>query len=147
MRLPILKEKGKIIMAEKKGIIGEFKEFIMQGNVMDLAVGVVIGAAFTAIVTSLVEDIINPLIGLLGGDSLVDGASSLSYTFANGITMNYGNFIGAIINFLIVGFVLFLVVKAFNKAKNAVEEENPEEEAGPTEVELLGEIKDLLEKK
>ena len=106
-------------MAEKKGFIAEFKEFIMQGNVMDLAVGVVIGAAFTAIVNSLVEDILNPLIGLLGGDALVDGASSLSYTFANGITMNYGNFIGAIINFLIVGLVLFLVVKAFNKARNA----------------------------
>ncbi len=120
----------------------------MQGNVMDLAVGVVIGAAFTAIVNSLVEDIINPLIGLLGGDALVDGASSLSYTFANGITMNYGNFIGAIINFLIVGLVLFLVVKAFNKARNNKKADEAEEEpAGPTEVELLGEIKDLLEKK
>lgn len=134
-------------MAEKKGIIAEFKEFIMQGNVMDLAVGVVIGAAFTAIVNSLVEDIINPLIGLLGGDALVDGASSLSYTFANGITMNYGNFIGAIINFLIVGFVLFLIVKAFNKARNAKKEEEPEEEAPSAEVELLTEIKDILEKK
>ena len=131
-------------MAEKKGFIGEFKEFIMKGNVMDLAVGVVIGAAFTAIVNSLVEDIINPLIGLLGGDALVDGASSLSYTFANGITMNYGNFIGAIINFLIVGFVLFLVVKAFNKARNA----DAEEDEGPSEeVTLLTEIKDLLAKK
>ena len=131
-------------MAEKKGIVAEFKEFIMKGNVMDLAVGVVIGAAFTAIVNSLVEDIINPLIGLLGGESLVDGASSLSYTFANGITMNYGNFIGAIINFLIVGFVLFLVVKAFNKARNA----DAEEDEGPSEeVTLLTEIKDLLAKK
>ncbi len=110
-------------MAEKKGLIAEFKEFIMQGNVMDLAVGVVIGAAFTAIVNSLVEDIINPLIGLLGGDALVDGASSLSYT-------------------------LFLVVKAFNKARNNKKADEAEEEpAGPTEVELLGEIKDLLEKK
>lgn len=131
-------------MAEKKGFVAEFKEFIMRGNVMDMAVGVVIGAAFTAIVNSLVEDILNPLIGLLGGDALVDGASSLSYTFANGITMNYGNFIGAIINFLIVGFVLFLVVKAFNKARNAKADEEAE---GPSEVDLLGEIKDLLEKK
>ena len=129
-------------MAEKKGLIAEFKEFIMQGNVMDLAVGVVIGAAFTAIVNALVEDILNPLIALLGGDALVDGASSLSYTF----TMNYGNFIGAIINFLIVGLVLFLVVKAFNKARNAKKEEE-EEPAGPSEVDLLTEIKDLLEKK
>ena len=135
-------------MAEKKGLIAEFKEFIMQGNVMDLAVGVVIGAAFTAIVNSLVEDIINPLIGLLGGDALVDGASSLSYTFANGITMNYGNFIAAVINFLILALVLFLVVKAFNKARNNKKADEAEEEpAGPTEVELLGEIKDLLEKK
>lgn len=132
-------------MAEKKGFIAEFKEFIMKGNVMDLAVGVIIGAAFTAIVDSLVQDIINPLIGLLGGESLVDGASSLSYTFANGITMNYGNFIGAIINFIIVGFVLFLIVKAFNKARNAKEE--PEEEAPSAEVELLTEIKDILAKK
>ncbi|MBR1705096.1 MAG: large conductance mechanosensitive channel protein MscL [Clostridia bacterium] len=129
-------------------MIAEFKEFIMQGNVMDLAVGVVIGAAFTAIVNSLVEDIINPLIGLLGGDALVDGASSLSYTFANGITMNYGNFIGAIINFLIVGFVLFLIVKAFNKARNSNKEEEPAEEEGPSEeVALLTEIKDILAKK
>ena len=134
-------------MAEKKGIIAEFKEFIMQGNVMDLAVGVVIGAAFTAIVTSLVDDIINPLIGLLGGDSLVEGASALSYTFSNGITMNYGNFIGAIINFLIVALVLFLVVKAFNKAKNAgKKEEAAEEEAAPTELDVLNEIKDILAK-
>ena len=116
----------------------------MHGNVMDLAVGVIIGAAFTAIVNALVEDILNPLIALLGGDALVDGASALSYTFANGVTMNYGNFIGAIINFLIVGLVLFLVVKAFNKARNAKKEDEPE---GPSEVELLGEIKDLLEKK
>ena len=132
-------------MAEKKGLIAEFKEFIMQGNVMDLAVGVVIGAAFTAIVNALVEDILNPLIALLGGDALVDGASSLSYTFANGVTMNYGNFIGAIINFLIVGLVLFLVVKAFNKARNAKKEEE-EDPAGPSEVDLLTEIKDLLKK-
>ena len=132
-------------MAEKKGFIAEFKEFIMKGNVMDLAVGVIIGAAFTAIVDSLVQDIINPLIGLLGGESLVDGASSLSYTFANGITMNYGNFIGAIINFIIVGFVLFLIVKAFNKARNAKEE--PEEEGPSEEVALLTEIKDILAKK
>ena len=137
-------------MAEKKGFIAEFKEFIMQGNVMDLAVGVVIGAAFTAIVNSLVEDIINPLIGLFGGDSLVDGASALTYTFSNGIVMNYGNFIGAIINFLIVGLVLFLVVKAFNKARNLGKEEEAaeEEEAAPSdEVVLLTEIKDLLAKK
>lgn len=137
-------------MAEKKGIIAEFKEFIMQGNVMDLAVGVIIGAAFTAIVDSLVGDIINPLIGLLGGDALVDGASALSYTFANGITMNYGNFIGAILNFLIVGCVLFLIVKAFNKARNATksEEEAPAEEEAPSEeVVLLTEIKDILAKK
>lgn len=132
-------------MAEKKGLIAEFKEFIMHGNVMDLAVGVIIGAAFTAIVNALVEDILNPLIALLGGDALVDGASALSYTFANGVTMNYGNFIGAIINFLIVGLVLFLVVKAFNKARNAKADE--EEEAAPSEVDLLTEIKDLLEKK
>lgn len=139
-------------MAEKKGLIAEFKEFIMQGNVMDLAVGVVIGAAFTAIVTSLVEDILNPLIALLGGDALVDGASSLSYTFANGVTMNYGNFIGAVINFLIIGFVLFLVVKAFNKARNAKAEadkaaEAEKEEEHTLEEDLLIEIKDILAKK
>lgn len=141
-------------MAEKKkGFFGEFKEFIMRGNVLDMAVGVVIGAAFTAIVNSLVEDIINPLIGLLGGDALVEGASSLSYTFHNGITMNYGNFIGAVINFLIVAFVLFLVVKAFNKLRSRGEQKAEEEKteeaapAAPTETELLAEIKDILEKK
>lgn len=136
-------------MAEKKGFIAEFKEFIMQGNVMDLAIGVVIGAAFTAIVESLVSDILNPLIALIGGDNLVEGASALSYTFANGVTMNYGNFIGAIINFLIIGFVLFLVVKAFNKARNLQKEEEAKaeeakEEELTVEEELLTEIKDIL---
>lgn len=133
-------------MAEKKGFIAEFKEFIMKGNVMDLAVGVIIGAAFTAIVDSLVADIINPLIALLGGDKVGD-VNSLAYQFANGVTINYGNFIGAIINFLIVGFILFLIVKAFNKARDLGAKEEEEEPAGPSELDVLTEIKDLLAKK
>ena len=123
-------------------MIQEFKDFIAKGNVMDMAVGIIIGAAFTAIVTSLVDDLINPLIGIfLGGVDF--GGLSLSIGEA---TFTYGNFIMAIINFLIIAWVVFLLVKAVNKAKDAAttQEEAVEEEAGPTEVDLLKEIRDSL---
>ena len=110
-------------MADKKGLVGEFKEFIMRGNVMDMAVGVIIGGAFGTIITSLVEDILTPIIGLIGGNPDFSGIK-----IAGGIMI--GNFINAILNFLIIGFCLFLVVKAFNAANAKVKE--PEEEAAPT---------------
>ena len=112
-----------------KSFIKEFKEFAMQGNVMDMAVGIVIGAAFTAIVTSLVDDLINPIIGLLCKVNFAD----LQATFFDGaVTLKYGSFIMAVINFLIVALVLFCIIKAMNKATNLRRKE--EEEAPKTKV-------------
>lgn len=99
-------------------IVSEFKEFINRGNVIDMAVGIIIGAAFTSIVTSLVENIVNPLITLLTGGNGTD-ISGLRIPVAgteNGI--DFGAFIGAIINFIIIAFIVFLMVKAFNKMKD-----------------------------
>lgn len=108
-----------------KNFIKEFKEFAMRGNIMDMAVGIIVGAAFTAIVTSLVDDIISPIIGLL---VKVD-FSDLVLTVI-GVDIRYGAFIMAVINFLIVAFALFLVIKAMNKAASFTKK--PEEEAAPT---------------
>lgn len=111
------------------GLVKEFKEFIMRGNVMDLAVGVIIGGAFTAIVTSLNEDIITPLLGIFGGTDF----SNLKLTLGSGETapvLAYGNFITAIINFLITALVLFFILKAFNTA--AAKVKKPEAPAAPT---------------
>ena len=146
-------------MSEKKknGFFAEFKTFISRGSVLDLAVGVVVGSAFTAIVTSFVGDIINPLIGLLTGG--VDfGKLAITLREAtdvkHALTLNYGNFINAILNFLIIAFFIFLVVRASNKMKAAAEEKKKKEEevkaAAPApvdpEIELLKEIRDLLKK-
>ncbi len=131
---------------EKKSLVQEFKEFIMKGNVMDLAVGVIIGGAFGAIVNSLVADVIGPVIGMICGG--ID-FSALAITVGSAQLM-IGNFIQAIINFLIISFVIFLVVKAFNKARDLAvkpEEEAPEEPAGPTTEELLGQILEELKSK
>lgn len=122
-----------------KGFIEEFKGFAMKGNVVDLAVAVVIGAAFGKIVSSLVENIITPLVGsLMGGKDF----SSLSYSVGDAV-YTYGAFIQSIIDFVIVAFVIFLVVKGINKAQGPEEEEAP---AGPTEIELLTEIRDNLKR-
>ena len=101
---------------EKKSLIQEFKDFIMKGNVMDLAVGVVIGGAFSAIVTSLVNDVIGPVIGMICGGIDFSGLA-IPVGDAN---LMIGNFIQAVINFLIVSLVIFSVVKAFNKAKGFI---------------------------
>ncbi|MEM9333152.1 MAG: large-conductance mechanosensitive channel protein MscL [Pseudomonadota bacterium] len=130
-------------------MIQEFKDFIAKGNVMDMAVGIIMGAAFTAIVTSLVDDLINPIIGLFMGG--VD-FSSMGTSFGEGDGAAYlawGNFIMAIINFLIIAFVVFMLVRYVNKVKEASEkqEEAAEEEpAGPSEIDLLTEIRDSLAK-
>jgi large conductance mechanosensitive channel len=108
-----------------KSFINEFKEFISRGNVMDMAVGIIIGGAFTAIVTSLVEDIITPIIGMIGGFDF----SSFVVT-VNNSNIAIGKFINAVINFLLIAFVLFSVIKAMNKAAAIVKK--PEEEAAPT---------------
>ena len=130
-------------------MLKEFKEFIARGNVMDLAVGIIIGAAFTAIVNSMVEDLINPIIGLVIGG--VD-FSDFVLRFGEGdhaATIRYGAFITAVINFLIIAWVVFLLVKGVNRVRTAIEtpaEPEPEAPAGPTQEELLGQIRDLLAK-
>jgi large conductance mechanosensitive channel len=126
-------------------MIKEFREFIARGNVMDLAVGIIIGAAFTAIVNSLVGDLINPFIGLLTGG--VDFSSHV-LRFGEGenaATFRYGAFITAVINFLIIAWVVFLLVKAMNRLRSVVDtsEEAPEA-PGPTQEAVLIEIRDLL---
>lgn len=106
-----------------KGFMKEFKEFISRGNVMDMAVGIIIGGAFTAIVTSLVNDIVSPLLGLLTGG--ID-FSSLNIPLGEGeeaAVLAYGSFIAAIINFLLVALVIFLLVKGMNKLAKKKEEE------------------------
>ncbi len=136
-------------------MIKEFKAFIMKGNVMDLAVGIIIGAAFTAIVTSLVSDLINPIIGLiLGGVNFSDMFIDLSGTApaslaaakeSGAAVFAYGAFITALINFVIIAFVVFMLVKAMNKMmpKKA---EAPAAPAGPSEVDLLKDILAALKK-
>ncbi|MCF6272040.1 MAG: large-conductance mechanosensitive channel protein MscL [Rhodobacteraceae bacterium] len=131
-------------------MLKEFKEFIAKGNVMDMAVGIIIGAAFTAIVSSLVADLINPIISLfMGGIDFASMMFMLSDDPEAG-AFKYGSFIMAIINFVIVAFVVFMLVKAVNKAKATAEEPEeeaaPEEPKGPTQEELLAEIRDLLKK-
>ena len=130
-------------------MIKEFKEFIMRGNVVDLAVGVIVGAAFQKIVSSLVDNILMPIVGMLIGG--VD-FTTLSITVGTA-EIKYGLFIQNVIDFLIVAFVLFLVVKAMNSAKKKAEkklkkkEEQEKEEAAPAKAEdivLLEEIRDLL---
>ncbi len=114
-------------MAKKEnGFFAEFKKFILRGNVIDLAVGVIIGAAFQAIVNSLVNDIIMPLIGIILGK--IDFSSLVAEIGDAKIT--YGNFISAIINFLIMAFVIFLLVRAINKVSEKFEKK--EEAAAPT---------------
>ena len=128
-------------------MIQEFKDFIAKGNVMDMAVGIIIGAAFTAIVTSLVDDLINPIISLFMGGIDFSGMSIRLSEGEDGAIFAYGNFIMALINFLIIAWVVFLLVKMVNRVKDAAtapEEEAPEEPKGPTQEELLAEIRDAL---
>ena len=118
---------------EKKGLIAEFKEFISRGNVMDMAVGVIIGGAFSNIVGSLVNDMVMPLLSLLTGGldftklNIPLGVGEDAAAFA------YGNFISAVINFLLIAFVIFMVIKAVNKAQNVIKKpEEPAPEEAPT---------------
>lgn len=120
----------------------EFKEFIMRGNVLDLAIGVVMGAAFTAIVNSLVDSIIMPIVTSLTGNASVEDLS----VQIGSATMNYGAFIQAVIDFLIIALILFLVVKGLNNlSKRMRREEEPEEVVVPATEEYLREIRDLIQ--
>ena len=142
------------------GFIKEFKEFAMKGNVMDMAVGVIIGGAFGKIVSSLVDDVLMPIIGkLTGGVSFVDMFVTLgdgdyktlaAAKEAGAAVFAYGQFIQNIVDFLIVAFCIFLMLKGINKMNRKKEEPKPAEPAapkGPTQEELLAEIRDLLKKK
>ncbi|WP_347310729.1 large conductance mechanosensitive channel protein MscL [Defluviimonas sp. SAOS-178_SWC] len=139
-------------------MINEFKDFIAKGNVMDMAVGIIIGAAFTAIVTSLVSDLINPIIGVITGGvdfsnlfvnlGAGDYASLAAAQEAGAPVFAYGSFITAVINFLIIAFVVFLLVKMVNRVKDAAtkKEEVAATPAGPSELDILMEIRDALKK-
>jgi len=138
-------------------MLNEFKSFIAKGNVMDMAVGIIIGAAFTAIVKSLVSDLINPVISLVTGGIdftnwfVVLGAgdfATLAEARKAGVgVFAYGAFLTAVINFLIIAYVVFLLVKAVNRIKDAADKEveaAPEAPKGPSEVDVLLEIRDAM---
>lgn len=133
------------------GIIQEFKQFALKGNFFDMAIGVVIGGAFGKIVSSLIEDIIMPIVGMAGNvdftekKGLLKGADPAVKGSAD-IWLKYGSFITVIVNFMILAFVLFIVVKMYNTAKKRFEKEAPAPApAGPTaDQKLLMEIRDLL---
>jgi large conductance mechanosensitive channel len=136
-------------------MLGEFKAFIARGNVLDLAVGVIIGAAFGRIVTSLTDDLIMPVIGLLfGGLDFTDQYVVLSGAAQPGMSLEearkaganvlaYGSFLSAVIDFLILAWIIFLIVKAANRARGS----QAEAPAGPSETELLAEIRDELRRR
>lgn len=140
-------------------MLKEFRDFISRGNVMDMAVGIIVGAAFTAIVTSLVKDLINPIIGLfLGGmdfsslyvvlsGKVAEGASLKDALGTGAAVFAYGSFLSAVINFLIIAFVVFLLVKGVNAVKDAASKKEapaPDAPKGPSQEDLLAEIRDLL---
>ena len=138
-----------------KKFLNEFKEFAMRGNVLDMAIGVVIGSAFSKITTSLVNDVFMPLIGLLiGGIDLGQLNLTLKAAVMDGdtvikepVTLGLGTFLSTVIDFILVAFVIFLMVKAINKLHalgKKDEEPEPEESETPTAEELLTEIRDLL---
>ena len=128
--------------------IKEFREFAMRGNVVDMAVGVIIGGAFGKIVSSLVGDVVMPVLGLLtGGVDFKDLKFVLKAAEGDvpAVTLNYGMFIQNVFDFIIIAFAIFTMIKALNKLKKPVEEV-AEEPKGPTSEELLAEIRDLLKK-
>ena len=118
-------------MNKGKGFIEEFKKFIMRGNVMDMAVGVIVGGAFTSIVTSLNQDILTPILGIFGGTDFSNLKATLG-SGENAPVLCYGNFITAVINFLITAFVIFVLVKAINKIGDKLIKKEEEAPAEPT---------------
>jgi large conductance mechanosensitive channel len=153
---------GGSYMAEKKGVVEEFKKFIARGNVLDMAVGIIIGTAFTAIVRSLVNDLVMPFIGIiLGGTNF----AALKIVIREAtetvpeLALTYGNFFQAIIDFLLIALVVFFMVRSINNFKEKREQAKKAQEAAeaaaqpapepviPADVVLLTEIRDLLKKK
>ena len=133
-----------------KKFLGEFKEFISRGNVMDMAVGIIVGSAFTAIVTSLVNDILMPIVGMVSGGVNIADLSVMVGT----VQLKYGAFLQSIINFLLIALVIFTMIKTLNAASKQAaallkkqEEEKPAEEPKTDpQIVLLEEIRDLLKK-
>lgn len=133
------------LKGKSKGFVDEFKSFILRGNVMDMAIGVIIGTSFASLVTALTADFINPLINGIGGAKIAGKVK-----IYGGQYLNWGDFLTAVINFVIMAFVLFLLLKGFNKLLTVGKKKKQEEEVVPTksdEVLLLEEIRDLLKKK
>ena len=139
-------------------MLSEFKDFIAKGNVMELAVAVIIAGAFAVIVSSLTADLIMPLVGAIFGDvdfsakyivlsgSVEPGTSLEAARAAGANVLAWGNFVTSIINFVILAFIIFMLVRYANKAQARFEKSVEEEAAGPTEIELLTEIRDSLKK-
>jgi large conductance mechanosensitive channel len=147
-------------MVKMNGFFQEFKKFLSRGNVMDLAVGIIIGTAFTAIVKSLVNDIIMPLIGaILGGVNFTHLRIIIRKATAERpeLALTYGNFLQNVIDFLIIAFVVFIIVRTFNTFREKLEKLKKQEEGAiappapapvaPADIVLLTEIRDLLQKK
>ena len=132
-------------MSTSSGFFAEFKTFIARGNVLDLAVGVIIGGAFSSITTSLVNDIINPILGILTGGH--ESLSALAFQLPGGGALMLGNFINAVLNFLIMSFAVFCMVKAFNRLHRKKEAAPPPAPKPTREEQLLTEIRDLLKEK
>ncbi|MBR3210337.1 MAG: large conductance mechanosensitive channel protein MscL [Bacilli bacterium] len=146
----VKKVDGKELANKGKGFITEFKDFVLKGNVVDMAIGVIIGTAFAGIVNAFTSDFINPVIGLLGGADVAGEVVIKTLSDGTKISLNYGHFITQIINFIIMAFVLFLILKIFNKivesGKKRLVKEKEEAAAKSDEVVLLEEIRDLLKK-
>ena len=135
----------KHIKEKTGGFLAEFRKFIARGNVMDLAVGVIIGGAFSSITTSLVNDIINPILGILTGGH--ESLSALAFQLPGGGALMLGNFINAVLNFLIMSFAVFCMVKAVNRLHRKKEAAPPPPPKPTREEQLLTEIRDLLKEK
>ena len=130
-------------------MMSEFRDFAMRGNVVDMAVGIVIGGAFGKIVTSFVNDVLMPPIGMaLGGVDFSDLAITLQEAAGDtaAVTLNYGSFIQTVVDFIIIAFAIFMVIKAMNKMKKKEEEAPPAPPKPSAEETLLSEIRDLLQK-
>ncbi len=126
-----------------KQFLNEFKQFIARGNVMDMAVGVIIGGAFNGIITSLIDCVINPILGMVAGDGTAL-AGSLSFSLPGGGELLLGSFLTSVLNFLVMAFVVFCLVKGLNRLHRKKEEAPPAPPALSAEETLLTEIRDLL---
>ena len=129
-----------------KKFFQEFKQFIARGNVMDMAVGVIIGGAFSSIITSLIDDIINPILGMFSGDGTAL-AASLTIRLPGSSEIMLGSFINAVLNFLVMALVVFCLVKAINSLHRKKEEAPPPPPEPSNEEKLLAEIRDLMKEK